>query len=74
MGGGRRARARSMAIATVSRYNGDTWTLTLSMEEAPVTKTLVRSGTTVQEHPTGAAVQTEVVVPSLAALVGGHRQ
>jgi len=55
----------------VSRYSGDTWTLTLSMEEA---KTLVRSGTTVQEHPTSAAVQTDVVVPSLAALVGGHRQ
>jgi ribonucleotide monophosphatase NagD (HAD superfamily) len=39
-----------------------------------LTKTLVLSGTTVQEHLTGAAVQKDVVVPSLAALVGGHRQ
>jgi hypothetical protein len=75
LGGDRRARAQSMSDChrlAIQRRHLDADVV--DGRGAGLTKTLVLSGTTVQEHPTGAALQTNVAVPSLAALVGGHRQ
>jgi hypothetical protein len=75
LGGDRRARAQSISdchrVAIQRRHlDADV----VGGRGAGLTKILVLSEATVHEHPTGSAVQTDVVVPSLAALVGGHWQ
>jgi phosphoglycolate phosphatase-like HAD superfamily hydrolase len=43
-------------------------------KRAGLTTILVLSGTTAQKHLAAVALQPDLVLPSLAALVGGHRQ